>query len=94
MVAGEVGRWQRLWNEEREFPVSPPLPHPSLSLALSVDAREDWGLPRSCPPGQAWVGSSAEFWERLLELGTVSAISGQGGKFTALRAYLCGPSIL
>lgn len=55
------------------LPTSSPLPHPPLCLALSVDAREDWGLPPKPLPGQAWVGTNGELWECLWELRAVGS---------------------
>lgn len=36
-------------------------PHPPLCLTLSVDARKDGAFLTEPPPGEAWVGTSAEF---------------------------------
>lgn len=36
-------------------------PHPPLCLTLSADARKDGAFLTEPPPGEAWVGTSAEF---------------------------------
>ena len=72
-------------------------PHPPLCLTLSVDASKDGAFLTEPPPGEAWVGTSAEFRECPWELGVMGASAGQGGQVhrppaSAGVAYAVPPS--